>query len=151
MHYEPWLRVESQTLIYYQQTHLPFLCLLLGILIITGRDRVVPQHIRVLGSGNNAQVITQLLLLEVALREVLQLTLGEAEVGRRCDGQLGAITRDGNVVLSKVSGLSLNLDTLLQVLLERSNVQDLIVNRCGTVNDEFDGSLLRSLSFCLNE
>lgn len=110
---------------------------------------VVLKLVRVLGLGNNTQVITQLLLLEVSLGEVLQLTLGESKVLGTGNSDLGAVTGDNNSALGEVAGLSIsNLDTLVEVLLERSNVKNLIVNRCSAVNDELDGALL-SLSLCL--
>ena len=110
---------------------------------------VVLELVRVLGLGNNTQVVTQLLLLEVSLGEVLQLTLGETKVLGTSNSDLGAVTGDNNSALGEVAGLSIsNLDTLVEVLLERSNVKNLIVNRCSTVDDELDGALL-SLSLCL--
>ena len=110
---------------------------------------VVLKLVRVLGLGNNTQVITQLLLLEVSLGEVLQLTLGETKVLGAGYSDLGAVTGDDNSALGKVAGLSISdLDTLVEVLLERSNVKNLIVNRCSAVNDELDGALL-CLSLCL--
>jgi hypothetical protein len=64
-----------------------------------------------------------------------------------CD--LGTVTGDDNSTLGEVAGLSIsNLDTLVEVLLERRNIKNLIVNRCSAVNDELDGALL-SLSLCL--
>jgi len=96
------------------------------------------------------QVITQLLLLEVSLGEVLQLTFGKSKVMGTSHSDLGAVTGDDNATLSEVSGLSIssNLDTLIEVLLEGSNVKNLIVDRSCAVNDELDGALL-CLSFCL--
>ena len=90
-------------------------------------------------------LIQQLLLLQVSFGKVLKLSLGELNVRRSRDGKLGAITSNGNSRASKTSSLSINLDTVLKVLLERSNIKYLVLNRCGTVDDEFYGSLL-----CLN-
>ena len=123
--------------------------LLFSFLIITSSDLVVLKLVGVLRLGNNTKVITQLLLLEVSLGEVLQLTLGEAKVLGTGNSDLGAVTGDDNSALGEVAGLSIsNLDTLVEVLLERSNVKNLIVDRCSAVNDELDGALL-SLSLCL--
>ena len=123
--------------------------LLFSFLVITSSNLVVLKLVRVFGLGNNTQVITQLLLLEVSLGEVLQLTLGESKVLGAGNSDLGAVTGDNNSALGEVAGLSIsNLDTLVEVLLERSNVKNLIVNRCSAVNDELDGALL-SLSLCL--
>ena len=90
-----------------------------------------------------------MLLLEVTLGKVLQLTLGKLNISGDGDGELGGVTGDNNVVLGEVSGLSLDLDALLEVLLEGGNVQNLILNGCTAVDDELDSSLLSSLSLCL--
>ena len=88
-------------------------------LVITTSDLVVFQLVRVLGLGNNTQVITQLLLLEVSLGEVLQLTLGESKVLGAGNGDLGGVTGDNDATLSEVSSLSISdLDALIEVLLE---------------------------------
>ena len=118
-------------------------------LVIATSDLVVFQLVRVLGLGNNTQVITQLLLLEVSLGEVLQLTLGESKVLGAGNGDLGGVTGDNNATLSEVSSLSISdLDAFIEVLLEGSDVKNLIVNRSCAVNDELDGALL-CLSLCL--
>ena len=123
--------------------------LLFSFLIITSSDLVVLKLVGVLGLSNNTQVVTQLLLLEVSLGEVLQLTLGEPKVLGTGNSDLSAVTGDNNSALGEVAGLSVsNLDTLVEVLLERSNVKNLIVDRCSAVNDELDGALL-CLSLCL--
>ena len=110
---------------------------------------VVLQLVRVLGGSDDTQVITQLLLLEVTLGQVFQLTLGEAKVLGTGYSDLGAVTGDGNIALGEVAGLSINLDALVEVLLEGGNVKNLIVNWGSTVNDELDGGLLCGLSLSL--
>lgn len=122
------------------------LCLLLGISI---GNREIPQLIRILVRCNNTQIITQLLLLKVTLRKVLQLTLGKLDISGNCDGELGGVTGDDNVVLGEVAGLSLDLDTFLEVFLEGGDVQYLIVNGMTAVDDELDSSLLAGLSLSL--
>jgi hypothetical protein len=82
------------------------------------------------------------LLLKVTLGKVLQLTLGESKVLGAGNSDLGAVTGDNNIALGEVSSLSLNLDALTEVLLEGSNVEDLIVDGGSTVNDELDCGLL---------
>ena len=91
------------------------------------------------------------MLLEVPLCEVLQLALGEAQVGGTCNGDLSAVASDHNIGLGQISGLSLNFDALIEVLLEGSNVKDLIVNWGGAVEDELDCGFLGRLSFCLEK
>lgn len=119
--------------------------LLFSGLLISTRDRVVPHLVRVLASCNNAEELLKLLLLQVSLGKVLKLPLREHNAIRCRDGQLGAVTGNGNAVRGKVSSLSVNLEAVLKVLLERSNIKYLILNRSGAVNNELYGSLL-----CLN-
>jgi hypothetical protein len=82
------------------------------------------------------------LLLQVSLRQVLQLTLGEFKLGRACDSQLCAISGDDNIVGGQSSGLSSDLDMIVKVLLEESNIQDLIVDRLSAVEDKLNNILL---------
>lgn len=84
-----------------------------------------------------------MLLFEVSLGQVLQLSLGEAQVVGACHGDLRAIARDDYVGLGEVTNLSLHLDAFIEVLLEGGNVKDLVVNRGRTVNDVLDSGLLR--------
>ena len=70
------------------------------------------------------------------------MTLGESQFRRTGDSQLCAVTSDDNIVGSKSSGLASNLDAVMKVLLELSDVQDLIVNWLCAVNDELRNVLL---------
>ena len=83
-----------------------------------------------------------MLLLQVTLAQVLQLTLGEFKLGRRSNGELRSVSGDGDIVASQSAGLVSDLDTVVQVLLERSNIEDLIVDWLCAVNDELDGRFL---------
>ena len=83
-----------------------------------------------------------MLLLQVSLGKVLQLTLGEFKVGWASNGQLSAVSGDNNIVGSEGSSLVVDLDLFLEVSLEHGNIQNLIVDWCGAVNDEFDNALL---------
>lgn len=67
------------------------------------------------------------------------MTLGEPKVGGTCNSDLGAVTSNHNIGLGQISSLSLNLDALIKVLLERRNVKYLVVDRGGAVEDELDG------------
>ena len=122
-----------------------FLCLLFFLFFVASRDSEVSQLVGVLTGGNNTEVVTELLLLQVTLGKVLKLTLGEAKVRRECYGELGAITADDNTVGSKVVGLAVYLDTILKVLLERSNIKNLIIDGSCAVNHELDSALLSRL------
>lgn len=119
-----------------------FASLLLGFLIVAAADVVVAKLVRVLRCGNNAHVVLQLLLLQVTLRQVLQLTLGEAKLGRGRDSQLCAVAGDHNTGVSELTGLSGDLDALMEVLLEVSNIQDAIIDRLCAINDELDSGFL---------
>ena len=122
-----------------------FCLLFIYLLFIASSNRKVTKLVRVLGCSNYTKVITQLLLLQVSLREVLDLSLGESYSIRSSDGELSAVTRDGDSCSSNCSSLSINLEAVLEVLLERSNIQNFIVHGGGTVDDELNGALL-----CLN-
>jgi len=123
--------------------------LFLGLLIITAGDAEVSELVSVLVGGNNAQVIAELLLLEVTLGEVLELTLGEAKVGGRGDGELVLLAGDDDVVGSEGTGLTVDLDAIVKVLLEGGNIEDLILNGSRAVKDELDGLLLAGLALYL--
>ena len=119
--------------------------LFINLLVIISSNREVAKLVRVTGCCNNAKVITQLLLFQVSLGKVLELSLGELNFSGCRNSELGTITRDGNSRACKCSSISVNLDMFLEVLLEGSNIKYLIVDRSGTVDDVFYDSLL-----CLN-
>ena len=73
------------------------------------------------------------------------MTLGETKVLGTGDSDLGAVAGDDDIALGEVSGLALNLDALVEVLLEGGNVKNLIIDGGGAVNDELDGALLCGL------
>ena len=70
------------------------------------------------------------------------MTLGESKVGGASNGKLRAIPGDDNIVGSKSSGLSVDLDSVVKVLLEHGNIEDLIVDGLRAVKDELDDILL---------
>jgi hypothetical protein len=70
------------------------------------------------------------------------LTLGELKLGRAGNSQLGAVTADDNIVGGKVSRLASDLDAIVQVLLEKGHIEDLIVDGLCAVDDELDGGFL---------
>lgn len=118
---------------------------LLFITFISSADREVSHFIRILAGGNNSKVITQLLLLQVSLGQVLELTFGESKISWAGNSQLCAISCDDNIVGCKSSSLSVNLDLFLKVCLKESNIQDLIVDWLCAVNDEFNNFLSLNL------
>ncbi len=88
------------------------------------------------------QEITQLLLLEVFLGEVLQVSLGERKLSSNND--LGLVTGDGDFG-SEFTGFAVDLDSVVKELLERGRVEDLVLNWLPAVNGELGDGLLGSL------
>ena len=115
---------------------------LLVVRIVASTDRKVFHFIRVLTGGNNTEVITKLLLLQVSLGKVLQLTLAELEVSWTGDSQLCAVSGDNDILGREVSSLSINLDSVMKVLFELGHIEDLIVHGLCAVNDELGGGFL---------
>lgn len=115
---------------------------LISLIGITSRDAEISELVRVLGSSHNTQIITELLLLQVALAQVLQLTLGETELRRGRHSQLSSVSGDRHIVGCQSTSLLSNLDAVVQVFLERRNIEDFIVNWLCAVNDELHGRFL---------
>jgi hypothetical protein len=123
--------------------------LFLGLLLIAAGDAEVSELVSVLVGGNDAEVIAELLLLEVTLGKVLELALGETEVGGGSDGELVLLTGDDNAVGGQGTGLAVDLDAIVKVLLEGGNVEDLILNGSRAVKNELDGLLFAGLALWL--
>lgn len=122
------------------------LILLLGI---TTADLEVSQLVSALGGSDNVQEISQLLLLKILLGQVLQVSLGERSLS--VDNDLGLISADGHLT-SQLTGLAVNLNSVVKELLERGRVQDLILHGSRAVNGELRNGLLARLldGFLLN-
>jgi hypothetical protein len=85
-------------------------------------------------SSNDTEPVTELVLLQETLGKVLEITLGEGNVGS--DGDLG-VSATGNLDgITKVVGAVVNLDAVMEVLLESSSIEDLVVSGTRAVNDE---------------
>lgn len=124
-------------------------CLFLfSFLFVTRTNAEISELVRVLARCHHPKIISELLLLQVTLRQVFELSLAELEVRRGSDGKLGPVTGDDYVVGGKGPGLSLwaNLDAIMEVLLERGNIKYLVINRGRAVNYELDGLLLAGLT-----
>ena len=65
-------------------------------------------------SSNNTEPITDLVLLQELLGKVLEVTLGESNVGNNGDLVVSR-TRDSDS-LTEVVGTTINLDTIMKVL-----------------------------------
>jgi len=96
-----------------------------------------------LGGGNDAEPVTELLLLEELLGEVLQVAARELLVRNDLDLAI-ALLADLDVV-AKVTGAALDLDAVVKELLESLDVEDLVVDGLRAVDDELLGDLLALL------
>jgi hypothetical protein len=67
------------------------------------------------------------------------LTLAKFQFRWTGQSQLRAITRKNNVGGSQLSGFAANLDFILQILLELSNIQNFVRDRLGTVDNKLNG------------
>lgn len=85
-------------------------------------------------SSDNTEPVTDLVLLQELLGEVLEVTLGEGNVSNNSDLVVSR-ARDSNS-FTEVVGTTIDLDTVVEVLFESGSVKDLVVGRTGTVNDE---------------
>ena len=125
---------------------------LLLLLIVTRLDVVEAELVRVLGRSDDANPVTELVLLQELLGKVLEVALGKWDAGSHRDAdityassqneptqkeQLRVITLAGDLhVLTELASLSLDLDTVMKVLLKGRTVKDTIASRTGVVNDE---------------
>jgi hypothetical protein len=126
---------------------------LLVILLISVVDDVEEAElVNTLGGRNDAEPITELLLLEELLGaagplanipsftmsycnvQVLQVATRELLVGDNLDLAIGLLA-DLDVV-AEVSGAALNLDAVVEELLEGLDVEDLVVDGLRAVDDE---------------
>jgi hypothetical protein len=89
---------------------------------------------------DNAEPVTELLLLEELLGQVLEVTTRELVVGNDLDLALTLLL--DNDVVAKVVGAALDLDAVLEELLEGSDVEDLVAGRLRSINDVLLGLLL---------
>ncbi|KAH9093063.1 hypothetical protein Ae201684P_008727 [Aphanomyces euteiches] len=114
----------------------------IGIFILGVVDVEVTQFVGRLVRGNHVQVVTQLLLLQVLLGQVLQVALGERGDDRNV--QLGLFAGDLDNV-AQDTGLAVHFDAVVQELFERGNVQNLVIDWDRAVNGELQGGLLARL------
>merc|ERR1719317_333282 len=99
-------------------------------------DLEVSELVNVLTASHHSQPITQVVLLQVLLRQVFQVPLGEVDVGVDNNLVLSAFNCDGR---SEVVHFSLHLDAVLQELRKVSQIHYTILNRVGAVQSELLG------------
>lgn len=93
-----------------------------------------------LGGGDDAEPVTELLLLEELLGQVLEVAARELVVGNDLNLAL-ALLLDNNVV-AEVVGAALDLDALLEELLKGGDVENLVGGGLGGVDDVLQAALL---------
>jgi hypothetical protein len=116
-----------------------------GLLVLLGistADLEVSQLVGVLAGRDDVQEITQLLLLEVLLGQVLQVSLGKGKLS--LDVDLGLLAGDDDLG-TEVASLVVDLDAVVEELLEGDGVEDLVLNGVAAVNGELGDSLLDRL------
>jgi len=86
----------------------------------------------VLAVGEHAEELTEVLLLEVLLGEVLKVALGESDLGLNDEGVLVLGDGDG---LAEVAGLALNLDLVVHEALEVGENENVVLDGLGAVDD----------------
>ena len=106
--------------------------LLVIILRILTNNVVEPKLINTLGSRHNPQPITQLLLLQKLLGQVLEITTAELLVSNNLD--LAVLEVGDSDVVAEVAGQTLDLDALLEESGEGGWVEDLVVGWLGGVD-----------------
>lgn len=107
--------------------------LLLILLVVLANNVVESQLVNTLGGGNNAEPVTELLLLEELLCQVLEVATGELLVGDDLDL---AVTEVGDVdAVGEVTGAAIDLDAGLQEGGEGGGVEDLVVGGLRSVDD----------------
>lgn len=113
--------------------------LLIGALLL---DVEVLDLIGGLVDGDDVQELTETVSLEVLFGEVLEVSLGEGDIGLNGDFLVVAAHLD---LLSELAGFAVDFDPVLEELCEVGGVEDLVLHWLGAVNDESSGDL--GLSF----
>ena len=114
-----------------------------GFFLLGVVDVEVTEFVGVLVGGNHTKPITEGVLLQILLREVLQIPLGERRLGGDVD--LGLLPGDVHLVAQN-TGLAVDLHTVVEKLLENRRVKESIVHRGRQVQNEFEvGRLLPTL------
>ena len=133
--------------------------LLLILLSLVVDDVVEAELVDTLGGGDDAEPVTELLLLEVLLGPVERMWSAGAAC-RNCAGYnsqvLEVATREGDVsndldlalaslgddnVVTEVADTALDLDAVVEELLEGGDIEDLVARGLRSVDDELQSSV----------
>merc|ERR1719334_862 len=121
-----------------ERAHSLLVALLISLLLVVV-DLEVAQLVRVLGGRDDTQPVPELVLLQVLLGEVLQVSLREGNI--RGYDQFRLLLFQHNVG-PQVACLASNFNAFQQELLKASDVHDAILNRKSAVESKLQYSLL---------
>jgi len=113
---------------------------LLIILLVRIVDNVEESElVDAFGGGDNTEPISQLLLLEELLCQILEVSSRELSVRSDLNLPIAEILDQHDI--TEVSDTVINLDLVLKELLEGGNVEDLVACGLRSVDDELVGDL----------
>ena len=104
--------------------------LVLLILSLITHNVIEPKLIVARARAHDAQPISELLLLQVFLRQVLQVSSTELLMGYDLDLAI-SLLRDADGI-AEIASTAFNFDTVVEELLERGDIEDLVAGglRC---------------------
>lgn len=105
-----------------------------------GRYRYALDLKALLARGDDTEPVAELVALQIALCEVLEVALAEGDRGRDPDLALALALHLDDV--AQLAGLVVNLDAVVQELFKRGGVEDAIAGRAAKVNEELVAALL---------
>ena len=106
-------------------------------------DVEVSELVGVLVGSDHTKPVTEGVLLQILLREILQIPLGERRLGG--DGDLSLLPGDADLVPQN-TGLPVDLHAVVEKLLEDGGVKEPIINGGGQVQHKLEvGGLLSAL------
>ena len=108
----------------------------ISLVVVDGEEL---EFVDVLVGGDDSQVLTELLFLEVLLGQILEVSLGEGNLALNDSGVLVLANGDN---LAKVGLLTLNLDVVDEPLDEVSENENVVLNGVSALDDESVGWLL---------
>ncbi len=108
----------------------------ISLVVVDGEEL---EFVDVLVGGDDSQVLTELLFLEVLLGQILEVSLGEGNLALNDSGVL--VLADGDN-LAKVGLLTLDLDVVNEPLDEVSENENVVLNGVSALDDESVGWLL---------